>query len=168
MTVALDLNYVQGRARCHAQALALADREVVDSVVLAYYFPFGGHEFAGGIGQRLALLSQISIEKLLVVTSGDKADLLRIRLGGESEAVMASQVAHLRLGHFAEGKQSAAKLILGQAEQKISLILRRICRALEQPAAALLIELDPRVVTRRQCIRANLLRDNQQLIELQM
>ena len=81
---------------------------------------------------------------------------------------MASQVANLRLGHFAEGKQSAAELILGQAEQEISLILRRICRALEQPAAALLVELDPRVVTGGQCIRANLLRDDQQLIELQM
>src|SRR5579863_4742291 len=111
MTVALDLNDVQGRARCYAQALALADGEVVNSVVLADYFSVGGHELAGGVGQRLALLGQVGIEKLLVVAAGDKADLLRIRLGGESEAVMASQIAYLRLGHFSERKQGAAELI---------------------------------------------------------
>ncbi len=81
---------------------------------------------------------------------------------------MASQIANLRLGHVAERKQGAAELILGQAEQKIGLILRRICRTLEQPAATLLIELDPRVVTGGQCIRANLLSHDQQLIKLQM
>ena len=146
--VALDLDHVQRRAGGHAQTLALAYGEVVDSVVLADYFPFGGHEFAGCVGQRLALLGQIGIEKLLVVAAGDKADLLRIWLGGESEAVMARQVANLRLGHFTERKIRMRQLLLGQAEQKVRLILRGIGGALEQPAAALLVELDPRVVAR--------------------
>src|SRR5580693_2268055 len=104
MTVALDLNDVQGRARCHAQSLALADGEVVDSVMLADYLSIGSHEFAGCVGERFAPLGQIGVEKLLVVASGDKADLLRILLGGESEAVMASQIANLRLGHFSQRK----------------------------------------------------------------
>ena len=67
-----------------------------------------------------------------------------------------------------KGKQGAAELILRQTEQKIGLILGAIGRTLEQPAAALLIELHPSVVAGGQRIGANLLGDDQQLIELQM
>src|ERR1700734_362686 len=166
--VTLDLNHVQRRTSRDSPSLALANGEVVDAVMLADYLSVGGHEFASGIGQRLALLGQIGIEKLLVVASGDEADLLRIWLCCESQPVITRQITDLRLGHFSERKKRAAELILGQTEQKISLILRGICRTLEQPAAALLIELNSRVVTSGERVRADLLSDNQQLVELQM
>src|ERR1700683_5043031 len=71
--VTLDLNHVKRRTSRDSQSLALTNGEVVDAVMLGVYLPVGGHEFASGIGQRLALLGQIGIEKLLVVASGDEA-----------------------------------------------------------------------------------------------
>jgi len=99
--------------------------------VFADYLAVGGHEFAGSVRQRLTSLRQICIEELLVVASRNEADLLRIRLGGEREPVMPRQIANLGLGHFSEWKQSAAELLLGQAEQEIGLVLGGISRTLE-------------------------------------
>ena len=82
--------------------------------------------------------------------------------------MLAGQLAHLGLGHLAQRKQRAAQLLLGQAEEKISLVLGAIGGPLQQPAPALLVKLDAGVVSGGQRIRANLLRDDQQLIELQM
>ena len=38
--------------------------------------PVGRHQLAGGIGQSVALLGQIGVNKILVIAAGDKANFL--------------------------------------------------------------------------------------------
>ena len=78
--VSLDLNHVERRTRGYAKTLALAHGEVVDAAVLADDFAIGGDQLAGGIGQGLALLRKIGVEKLLVVAAGNKTDFLGVGL----------------------------------------------------------------------------------------
>ena len=93
--------------------------------VLADDFAAGGDELAGGVGQGLALLGEIGVDKALVVAAGDEADFLRVGLFGDHEAVLAGEFADFGLGHIAERKQSAAQLLLREAEEKIGLVLAR-------------------------------------------
>src|SRR5207248_3601205 len=129
-----DLNHIQRRASSHTKALALSNGEVVNAGMLANYFAIRGYQFASGVRQSIAALGKIGIKKILVVAAGDEADLLRIGLFGEREAVLASQFANLRLGHLSQRKERSAELLLGEAEEKISLILGAVVRALKQPA----------------------------------
>ena len=87
-SVSLDLYYVEWRTSRDAQSLALAHGEVMDAAMLAYDFAVGSDQFARSVRQGLALLRQVSIEKLLVVTAGDKADFLRVRLLGQGQTVL--------------------------------------------------------------------------------
>src|SRR5256885_6883631 len=97
-----DLNDVEGRAGGDAESLALADGEVVNAGVLANDFAAGCDKFAGGRGQRLALLGQVGVDEALVVAAGDEANFLRVRLLSERESVLAREFADFRLGHVAE------------------------------------------------------------------
>src|SRR5262252_7777672 len=142
-----DLDHVEGRARGHAESLALANGEIVDAAVLADDCALGRNQFAGGVGEPLSLLGQISVDKALVVAPGNEANLLRVRLFGNSEAVLMCQFADLRLRHFADREQRAAQLFLGKAEKEICLILALVGRALQNPSPARLVEADARVVT---------------------
>src|SRR5215470_1242316 len=119
--VTLDLQDVQRRSSGYTKPLALTDSEVVDTRMLADYAAIGRDQLAGGIGQRLALLGEVSIEKILVVAARDETYLLRVRLLRQREAVLARKVAHLGLGHPAQRKQRAAELLLGQPEEEICL-----------------------------------------------
>ena len=80
--------------------------------MLADDLAVGRDQFPGRIGQRLALLCQVSVEKALVVTARDEADLLRIGLLGQCEAMLASQFPHLGLGHPAQREDGSAQLLL--------------------------------------------------------
>src|SRR5579863_5901109 len=82
--------------------------------------------------------------------------------------MVSCQVADLWLGHFTQRKQGSAELLLGKSEQEISLILRRIGSALQKPAAARLVELDPCVMSSGQSVGANLLGNNKELVKLQV
>src|SRR5580700_6668610 len=126
--VAVDLNHVKRRSRGYAQALALAYGEIMNTAVLAYYFPTRGHQLAGGIGQGLTLVGKVGIEEFLVVAAGDKADLLRVRLFRQRQTVVSRQIAHCRLGHFSKWKNGPAELLLRQTEQEISLVFGSIGR----------------------------------------
>src|SRR5579863_8465688 len=64
---AADLDDVERRAGGYAESLALADGEVVNAGVLAENFAGGGDEVAGGVGQGLALLGEVSVDEALVV-----------------------------------------------------------------------------------------------------
>ena len=99
-SVSLDLNHVERRTSGHAQSLALAHGEVVNAAVLADDFAVGGDQFARGVGQRLALLRQIGVEKLLVVAAGDKADFLRVRLLRQGQPVLLAPVREPRASSF--------------------------------------------------------------------
>ena len=71
-----DLDDIQRRSRRHAEPLALAHSEVVNTSVLADNFSVCGDEFARGVGQRLSLLGQVRVDEALVIAARDKADLL--------------------------------------------------------------------------------------------
>src|SRR6185295_5729539 len=102
-SVSLDLYYVKRRTSGDAQSLTLAHGEVVDAAMLAYDFAVGSDQFAGCVRQRLALLRQIGIEKLLVITAGDEADFLRVRLLRQSQTMLLGELAYLGLHHPAQG-----------------------------------------------------------------
>ena len=68
--------------------------------MLAYDFAVGGDQFAGGVGQGLALLRQIGIEKLLVVAAGNEADFLRVRLLSQGQSVLLRQLREPQASSF--------------------------------------------------------------------
>src|SRR6476619_5414214 len=125
-------------------------------------------KFAGSVRQLLALLTEVSVDKALIIAAGNKAYLLRVGLFRESQMVLARQLAHLWLIHVPERKQRAAELLLRKAEEKICLVLGGIGGAAQQPPIALRGKLATRVMPCGQHVRANLSRGNQQLVELQM
>ena len=160
--ISLDLDHVERRARGHAQSLALAHGEVVDAAMLAHDFAVGGDQFAGSVGQGLALLRQIGVEKLLVIAAGNKADFLRIGLLGQSQSMPLGPARAPQASSFRpEGNSVRLSCVLGQAEEEIGLVLGAVGRTLEQPAAELLVELHARVVAGGQRIGPNLLGHNQ-------
>src|SRR5450755_1662530 len=54
--IAADLQHIERRTGGYAETLALADGEVVDSLVGADDLTAGGNELAGGVGDGFALL----------------------------------------------------------------------------------------------------------------
>src|SRR5258707_1065947 len=140
----------------------------MNSFVVSQNFAVSRDELAGGVRQRLALIGEIGVNEALVIAAGDKTNLLRIRLLGEREPVLAREFAHLRLIHLAQRKARAAELLLRETKKKICLVLGGIGGAAQQPAIALGIKLAARVVSRSKEVGANLPRGDQQLIELQV
>src|SRR5258708_32405786 len=105
---AADLDDVERRTSGHPESLALADGKIVNATVPADDVAVRGDEVAGSVGQGLALLGEVGIDEALVVAAGDKANLLRVGLLGQREAVLTGQFADLGLGHVAEREDSAA------------------------------------------------------------
>ena len=72
------------------------------------------HHLSLAFGQCLALLGQIGVNELLVVATGNEADLLRVWLlsHGRRQAVTMRQLAHLRLAQMTKRKSRAAELLL--------------------------------------------------------
>src|ERR1700722_4839240 len=163
---AADLNHVERRTGGHAESFALADGEVVNAVVLADDFAAGGDQLAGGVGQCFALFGEKSVDEALVIAAGDETDFLRVGLLGRGEAVLAGEVADLGLGHVSKRKQSAAELLLGEAEKKIRLVLALVGGTPEQPAPTSIVVVHAGGVTGGNAVGADLASDHQKLIEL--
>src|SRR5437660_9778439 len=156
-----DLDHIKRRPRCHTQPLALAYGEVVDAAVLADDFAAGGHQFASGVGQRLASVCKISVDEALIVAARDETDFLGIRLLRQRQTLLACELPHLRLRHVAQREQRAAELLLRKAEQEVSLILAVIRGTLEQPTSSSLVVGDASIVAGCNLLRSNLLGHNQ-------
>ena len=165
---AADLDDIERRSRGHAESLALADGKVVNAGMLADHVAVCGDEVAGGVGQGSTLLGEVGVDETLVVAAGNETDLLGVGLLCEREAVLAGQFANLGLGHIAERKRRPAELFLREAEEEIRLILAGVGGTLQQPAATASVERNAGVVACRHALCADLLRDDQELIELQM
>src|SRR5581483_1250007 len=164
----LDLDDIERIPSGHAKSLALSDREVVNAGMLANDVTVRRHQFSRSVGKRLADFGKIGIKEPLVVSSGHKADFLRVGLLGDCQVVLVSQSADFRLCHPAEREDGVRELLLCEPKQKISLVLGMIRRALQQPAPSVAVEFQSRVVAGREQVRANLTRDDQELIELQV
>src|SRR5271167_4670830 len=98
---AADLDDVERRTRGHAESLTLAHSEVVNAAVFAEDFSVCSHQVARGVGQSLALLSEVSVDEALVVATGDEANFLGVGLLREREAMMAGQFADFGFSHVA-------------------------------------------------------------------
>src|SRR5260370_41886311 len=120
------------------------------------------------MGKRLPLFGEIVVYKILVVTAGDKADLLRVRLLRRGQAMLAGKVTNLRLSHVPQGEHRPTELLLREPEKKIRLVLGMIRRTLEQPTAATVVELHAGIGPSRDRFRAELLCHSEELIKLQM
>ena len=152
-----------------AEALALADGEVVNALVLAdAAAPAVGDEFAGGVGHGLALLLEVVGDELLVVAAGDEADLLRIGLVGEGQLAFAGDFANGRLVQVAQREEGVGELLLGEAEEEPGLVLGAVGGALEDPAAARGVVLVAGVVAGGDALGADLAGGAQKLVELEV
>src|SRR5689334_22558531 len=165
---AVDLDDVERRAGGDAQSLALADGEVVNAVMTAEDAAIAGDEFAGGVRELLALLGEIRVNEALVVAAGDEADLLRVGLFRQRQAVLAGELAHLRLAHFAQRKARAAELLLREAKKKVRMVLGGVGGAAQKPAVARGRKFATCVVAGSQQVSADLSRGDEKLIELQV
>ncbi len=82
--------------------------------------------------------------------------------------MLARDLAHLRLGHAAQRKLRTRQLLLGEAKEKIRLVLGQVGRALENPAAAAWVVFVDGVMTGGDAIGADRSGGLQQLVELEM
>src|SRR6185312_4857927 len=87
-SIAADLQNVQRRSGRNAQALALANRKVMNAMVRSDYLARRSHQLAGRIGQRFILLGKISVDEIFVISTGNKADFLRVRLLCKRQSVL--------------------------------------------------------------------------------
>ena len=166
--VSLDLEDVEGRAGSDAQSLALADGEIVDASMFADDTAVGSDHFAGSFERRLALLGEIGVEELLIVSAGHEADFLRVGFLGNDERMLAREFADFRLGHPAEREHGAAELFLRESEQEVGLILGVVDGTLEEPAPRGFVEYHLCVVSGSDTVSANLPGYNKKLVKLQV
>ena len=81
----------------------------VDALMVADDFASGGDEFAGGVGEGLALLVEVgTCRKVLSSPPGMKRIFLRVGLGGYVEAGVRGHDADGGLIHLAEREEGAA------------------------------------------------------------
>ena len=98
---------MQWLAPGHPQALALADREMLNAVVLAHHRAIGKHDLS--LARR-----QVGIKKRLhraVVIS--QAEVLALGLLGRTQPMALRLQPRVCLGELAEGKHQPAQGLLG-------------------------------------------------------
>ena len=166
--VRVDGEDVERRGGADAEALALADGEVGDAVVMSDDFAVGSDEFAGGVRDGAALLFEVGSEELLVVAAGDEADFLGVGLFSEGQAGIASGDADVWLFHGAEGEEGAGELVLSEAEEEVGLVLGQVGGALEDPAGACGVVLVDGVVAGGDAVRADGAGGEQELVKLEV
>src|SRR5262249_15116781 len=149
-------------------ALTLAHCEIVNALMVADHGAIGRHQFTGSIRQRFALLGQVGVDKALVISARDEADLLRVRLLRQGQAMAACEFTHLRLIHVSERKARPAELLLRKTEKEVGLILGVVGSAPQEPTIAWLVVLAAGVVSGGEEIGADLPRRQQQLVKLQV
>ena len=111
---------MQGFAPGDAQATALADREVLDTLVLAHHPTIAQHDLTGPGGQ---VGIQERLHRAVVIR---QAEVLAFGLGSGAQAVARRLSAGVGLGEFAEGKHQTAKVLLGQVVEEVALVLALI------------------------------------------
>src|SRR5262249_19563933 len=98
---------------------------------------------------------RVLFDELRIRSPFDEADLLRLRLLRRRQASAARDLPDLRLRQLAKREQGLRQLLLRQTEQKVRLVLLPVAASQQQPPPERLIELHPRVVSRRDAIRSD-------------
>lgn len=108
---------MQGLAPGHPEPLALADREVLDAVVVTHHRAVDQNDLT--LAGR-----QVGIEKGLhrAVVVG-QAEILTFGLAGGAQAEGLSLEAGVGLGEFTEGKHQPGEHLLGKIVEEIALVL---------------------------------------------
>ena len=86
------------------------------------------------------------LEERRVLTRGDEANLVAVRLLGDRQAQLTRTVPHGRLVEGPDWEHRVRELTLRQREEEIRLVFRRISAALEEVPAAGRIAIDPCVM----------------------
>src|SRR5690606_39948666 len=101
----------------HADALALAEGEVVQAAVFAEHDAVGGaHDGAGVVGHVLA-------QEVLHPDLADEADALAVFFAGGREAGLGGEAAQLGFGEVADGEAGVGELVLGEQREEVGLVL---------------------------------------------
>src|SRR5262249_22584892 len=91
--IGLETQHVEWFGRCHAEALALADRETDDAVMAAEDAPAFVDDLAG-----LRRAGAELLHERRVVAAGDEADVLAVRLRRDGQREAFGERARLGLG----------------------------------------------------------------------
>src|SRR5260370_10314063 len=86
----------------------------------------GGHNLTALLFHLDSLGVEIGVHESGVVAVGNEADFVALVLFSDGQSHLAGQGADLCLGHFAQRKQSARELSLGETEEKIGLVFAGI------------------------------------------
>jgi len=141
-----------GLGLVQAETAALSDGDHLDGVDRTDIVPFGVDH------PRRMERNAMAEEGLATTGGGDEADVLAVGFRCRAQAELPRHIAHLILGHVADGKERALEFATSQHVHHVALVLGRIVAA-EHAGSARRRERDARVVTRchgveTECIRA--------------
>src|SRR5258708_5987968 len=157
---------VEGLAGGKAEALALADRKIVNAVVAADHVAVLVDDFSFSALQGNSALLRIRPDELDIVAGGHEAQLHAFRLFRDRQVGAAGQSAHFFLGQLAQGEIASRKLFLREAPEKVGLVLGFVARAPQFPAAGLIVLANSRVVTGGKTLGADLACHAQERLKL--
>ena len=141
------------------QPLALAQGEIEHAGVLAQHLA-GGRADLAGPGR------QVAAEELAEVALADEADPGRILLRGRRQPGLVGHCSHVGLLQFTEREGGGRQLLLAQLVQEIALVLARVARPQQPPAAAFAV--DAGVVAGGNALGTQLARRVQEVLELDL
>ena len=147
---------VERLAGGEAEALALADSEIVNAIVAAEDFAGFGDDIAVACAERNFIFRSVGVDELDVAAVGDKAQLHAVRLFGDGESGAASDFADFVFREFAKREFTARELFLRKAPEKIGLIFCGIERAKKLETAGGFVAADAGVVAGSEAIGADL------------
>jgi hypothetical protein len=133
------LQHVQRLGRGHAQAPALADSEVLVTVVAGQHAPLAGHHLA------VPGLDPPAHEPA-PADAREEAQVLALALVRDRQSGVACEGADRRLGEPPKGERQALELFAPQAGEHVALVLGRVRGHADQQSLA--VARDPRIVAR--------------------
>ncbi len=119
---------------------------MMHALVLAQRAAVARDDRAARVWRLHAGLLHVRAQERRVIAVGNETDFLAVALFSHRQVEGPRQLAHRGLGHLAQRKQRARELRLGEAEQKIGLILGGIHRAQQLVPAARVIIADAGIV----------------------
>src|SRR6204780_4300281 len=135
-------------------------------VVPAENFAGCGYDISCVFRKFLSLLLQISFDKANIIPRGYKTNFLALGLSGYGNLQPMRDIPDFVLGKLPERKIGVRKLVLGQTEKKIGLVLGFVRGAQKLVTTGVRIMTDARVMPRGDAFGANLASGDEQLVEL--
>ena len=112
----LQSQHVEGFSTRKAQPPTLANREMLNPLMLAQYLPMGVDNVAAAGDDML-------VEESLVVAEGNETYVLAVGLLGIGEPGFLGKLSDGILGVSADGQQGMGQLLLAHTEKHVGLVL---------------------------------------------